>query len=336
MKKNILLAYLALLLLLVDVRLRANENSIDGDKIVYAIQFITFSKNKKDSALEFLDTLDEHIQSQTALYLNGELISLRYKPSISRELLLNDLEKIKDIGFEDAYIVESYLRKFQIKQEKLPPKNVYQDSISYSPFSQEKSPKKLTKYEYKQILNIANKFKESSNLHASIEKYETLFDDSKDNEIVNNNLFYLYGKTNNWNNAKLNLQNINRKDKLLYAYGLGSLESYSKNLEKELQSEIDEDFSGYVNLILGVLKERENNFNDAYTYYETAYIKNRSDIYIAFAYARAYELIKKYDLAQKIYFEISAIESDRYIEIKALSLKRYLELKELLELNIEG
>ena len=102
MKKNILLTYLVFLLSFVNLELRASESDVDGDKIVYAIQLMSFSKYKKDFALEFLNNLDKNIQAQTALYFNGKFISLRYKSSINKELLFDDLKRMREIGFKDA------------------------------------------------------------------------------------------------------------------------------------------------------------------------------------------------------------------------------------------
>ena len=327
-----------LLLLFFILSLYADVKPVEQiNKYTYAIQLIALSSNREDMALKFLEELDKSIEEKTVIYEENGLITLRYYPSSDMKLLKGELQRIKKFGFKDAFIVKTLLYKLKESQKTLSynPSNyslIHSRNSETENYSQRK---KLSKQEYIETLNSANKLKENNNLHESIEKYEALFYSSKDNKIVKNNLFYLYGKTTNWHKAKLLLRNFKRKDKLLYAYGLGSLENYSMNLEKELKSELGEDLSGYVNLILGVLKEREAKLNDAYQYYEGAYIRNRSDLYISFAFARAYELIQKYDLAQNQYQQITLDKSKKYPKIKAQALKRYTELKELSRLNIK-
>ncbi|MCK5111238.1 MAG: hypothetical protein KAQ94_06925 [Arcobacteraceae bacterium] len=353
-KKSLLLILVALSLFSIDESFTLEkENELNkGDRLVYTIQLATFPKNKKYIGIKFLNNLDENIRLKSVLYPIGDFFTLRYNPSTKRELLFDEVYKLRDMGHESAFIVQTSLNKFykaqketisnlkfnDVKEEKQSSLKIYTTvqeqtikTVKISPKTKKNTviEKKLTKYEYTATLDAANKLTKNNQLIDSIEKYEILFKDRLTNKLVNKNLFYLYGKTNNWQKAKINIQNIKRKDKLLYAYGLGALENFNQNLENELKPELNEDLSGYVNLVLGVFKERQKEYKCAYAYYENAYMKNKFDIFIQFAYARAYELIGKNDFAQNIYLEISSIKSDNYANIKTQAYNRYLELKEL-------
>ena len=54
--------------------------------------------------------------------------------------------------------------------------------------------------------------------------YEKAFRHKQDNDAINNNLFYLYGKTNNWPKASEKLCLLKKLDKVLYSYAIGALE----------------------------------------------------------------------------------------------------------------
>lgn len=316
------------------ITVSAQINDNNEDQLVYTIQLATFPKDKKYIGVKYLNDLPSDIRSKSVLYPIGDYYALRYNPLKQRELLFDETYRLKDMGYTNAYIVQTSLTKFQEIQGVVVHKSSKSDLVSDSLENANESnkTKELTNYKYREILYLADSLNKTNQLIESMEQYEILFKSNKSNNVVNKNLFYLYGKTNNWERAKSNIVDIKRKDKLLYAYGLGALENYNVNLENELKPELCDDISGYVNLVLGVFKERQKNYQDAYNYYENAKNINRFDMFIMFAYARAFELIKKYDLAQKIYLDISLVKSDRYKNIKLQAHNRYIELKELSKL----
>ncbi len=316
MRLSFLILFFTLSLFAIDARFIIEKSNVikKDNTIVYTIQLAAFPKDKKNIAITFLNNLPKDIQLKSAIYPTGNFFALRYNPSISEDLLYEELKELKGKGFKDSYIVETLLEKFYNAKKS---KSIKQPTAH-----------NISKYEYNSLLNKANKYMQNNSIIESIKTYEILFKSQENSEIVNNNLFYLYGKINSWSQAKINMKNTEYQNKLLYAYGIGALENYNQNLENELKEELSKDLSGYVHLILGVFKERQEKYDCAYTYYK-AYMKNRFDPFLAFAYARAYELIGKHNLAKKIYKEISTTANDKYIELKTIANKRYKELKEL-------
>lgn len=317
----------------------AKKFNIENDRIIYTIQIATFPIAHEESAISFFQSLEESIRSKSAIYPSNGYLTIRYYPSESKKSLTNQLKYVHQNGFKDAFIANTYLNKFYNFQNK--EYHEYREKstkipLANKPFKKEEikkidKPQKstLSKYQYNILLNEANNLKNEYNLKESVKKYEQLYNFSQENSLVNNNLFYLYGKTNQWKKAKNKIDKSLDKGNLLYSYGLGALESYNQNLENELKDQLEHDIKGYVSLVLGVFKERQHNYQDAYNYYENAYRKNRFDLFIMFAYARAFELIEDYKKAKQIYFDIATIKSIKYENLRKISYNRYLELDNL-------
>jgi len=302
--------------------LLAQERLINkGNNKMYSIQLGTF--NTKDQALSFLMTLDEKIKKESFIYEVDDYITLRYKISKKVRFLRNSLIEIKKLGFKDSYIATSIISKLE------KPINDIKQTIKTVTTKEEIQviKKKINRFNYTKILNQAHNYKVNMNFFKSIEFYEKAYNLIKNNNSANNNLFYLYGKTNNWQKAKIRLLEFENKDVFLYSYSRGALEINNIKLESDIKPYLMYDNSGYTKLILGYHFEMNNNLKKASYYYKKAYKKN--NIYLSFAYARFNEIIKNYKKAKFIYKYIYENIDTQSIILKDKAYKRYQELSKL-------
>ncbi len=281
----------------------------------YEIQLASFLNLNDAKNLYF--KLPKDIKIKSNIYKLNKYYALRYgNASKSREILTKDLKRVRKL-IKSAYIVKidsnTLNKRIEFKSNKIN-KKIY---------------KIKDNYDYVRVMAEANNLKNSNLLFESIKRYESLFKYNPKNLLISSNLFYLYGKTKSWQRVSKELYNLNNRQSLLYAYGVGAIESNDKNLEKNLKPFLYEDYNGYLNLILGVSKEKEGWSYQAYEYYKNAYLQNSYDEYLIYAYARACELVELYDLAKNLYKQLSQ-KVDIEKSIKDNSYLRYIELNSII------
>ena len=297
----------------------------------YSIQLASFRKNNLNGAKVFLKRLPTTIKKDSVIYPVGNYYTIRYMISDSRNSLKKNLGMIKNSGFKDSLIIKTLVKKFQKQQN-----YTYSNTNIPRAIESSKKPFKmvmLDTFTYSKILINADKLKNDNKLQESIELYEKAFGHKQTNQSVNNNLYYLYGKTNNWPRANELINLVDKKDKVLYAYAIGAIEINNPRLEAELLPVLKYDISGYAKLALGVYFENNKVSKKAHDYYTSAYDTNRYDLYLAFAYARSSELNNDNDNAKFIYKMISENRENKLQDLKQQAYSRYRQLEELKQME---
>ena len=306
----------------IDIQIETNSNIKTH---MYSIQLGTFYTVKQAHAFSMF--LNDLIRKDIFIYPVDEYITLRYKVENKVRFLKKHLQTIKELGFKDAYIVISKVDKLD-KPNKIK-KDVFKiETKLINKKTQQKNQKKINRYLYTRILQQAHKYKKNGQLYKSIKRYEQAFEYVKNNISANKNLYYLYGKTNNWKRAEIIFLDMENKDNVLYSYARGALETNSQSLKTDINSYLSYDTSGYTNLILGYYFEKKNDLEKASYYYRKAY--NRNNMYVAFAYARFNEIIQKYEKAKSIY---KLIYNNTDTQSKSLRIKAYQRYQELSQLG---
>lgn len=311
----------------------------------YAIQLASIYVGAKNEYNSFLRYLKEPYRSNIFVAKIGSYYAIRYSFDKSYKKQKELLKSVIDDGFTKAFIVQtSYQRyikqkeqiKKQVKKIKKDKNDAYTpDDISGYEFAcVDKQTFKfdpLNSYEFADTLNDANIFKKNNELEKSIKMYEKLFGHKQTNTTINNNLFYLYGITNNWPKASEKMCLIKDQSKVLYSYALGALEINNPMIEDDLINFLNADKTGYTHLALAVYFERNDDINKAYLYYQKAYNTNRYDMYLAYAYARVCEIKEDYKKALFLYRNIANNKQKKYEQLKNYSTTRYQQLRSLLQ-----
>lgn len=313
---------------------------VNNSKYSYSLQLYSFHKTDENGIINAYSSLPEDIKKHTAIYPTGEYITLRYLNKPSKKDFNSIFKKVKFI-FDDAYIATVTTDKFKeyLNQTKKRFENKEkiknEDLRGYSKICVQKQSfefQNLSTYEYTKVLVDAHEMKETNQIIESIKLYEKAFAHKQDNYSINNNLFYLYGKTNNWPKAVEKICLLRKKiDKVLYSYTLGALEINNPMLESELSLYLKDDKSGYLHLSLGVFQERNEDFEKAHGYYQKAYNLNRYDMYLAYAFARSSEIQSDYKGAMFIYGLIAKNNDRKYQQLQQQAYNRYNQLKRYLK-----
>lgn len=323
MVKILIFSILFLNLFGADAQLHISKSA--KKKSFYEIQLASFLEFS--DAKSFYSKLEDKLQNDSNIYKFSKYYAVRYGSAREkRNSLIDELKEIRE-SFKDAYLVKinsnTLTKRVEFKGNSKKDRSFKRESIKI-----DKPKRKVYKirdnYEYSNLLVKADEFKNSNNLMKSIEVYESLLE-YKDDELIETNLFYLYGKTNSWEMAKEKLSKSYNSGAFLYSYGVGAIEANSKTLEKELKPYLSSDYRGYLSLILGVFHEKRGFTYQAYEYYKSAYLKNSSDSYLTYSYARACELVELHKLAKELYENLSRDEAVPQ-NIRENSYIRYLEL----------
>ncbi len=299
----------------------------------FTVQFASYLS--KEEAKKLFDSLPKEIKKDSFVTKYGDYFVFRYANEQSREKATLHLNKIKNIGFSDAFVVESASWRVEkaINWQVETKKKIKKQIVKKAKKTLVQAKKSLKHYKdidpfvYNRLLYEADKKVAQKDYTGSIKGYEELLEYSEDKTFLLINLFYLYGKTKTWQKAKSYLEYAQNPRELLYAYGVGALESQDPNLLKELKPWLNGDFKGYLWLISAVFLEDNNKLQEAYLYYEEAYKRDRSDPFLIFAYARSCDIIQKYETAKQIYKQLAYNSEDIDKNLKDIAYRRLKELE---------
>jgi len=322
-----------------NAHLNFKHNLNSSSKTSYTIQLISIPKSSIEIAKKTFNELPHDIKEKSVLYPLGSYITIRYLSSDGVTPLKSVLKDMKKTQFKDSLIVRMNTNKYikLLNKNSNYENNTIQHDSDDSQYSlsctQQQSFKfeKLDNFQYTRILSNAHKFKSLNKVRDSIKQYERAFAHQQSNNAINNNLFYLYGKTNNWPKASEKLCLLKKHDKVLYSYAIGALEINNPMIEDELKDTLHYDKSGYIHLALGVYFERNEMYIKAHSYFKKAYDINRYDVYLAFAYARSCEIESDYKKAAFVYKMISDNREDRLLNLKQQAKQRYEQISRMLE-----
>jgi len=320
---------------------KLQETFSNNNTYSYSIQLYSFHKLDDKGIVKAYNELPQEMKSNIALYPSGEYITFKYLNKREKNDFQKDgiFKKIKYI-FDDAYIstvvtdrYKEYLH--QTKKRFIQDKEIENEDLhGYTKACIQKQSFKLenlSTHEYTKILVDAHELKSTNQVIESIKMYEKGFAHAQNNSVINNNLFYLYGKTNNWPKAVEKVCLVEKTiSKVLYSYALGALEINNPMLENELSDYLKDDQLGYLHLALGVFFERNENFEKAHRYYKKSYDLNRYDMYLAYAYARSSEIQSDYKNALFMYGIIARNNDTKYINLQKQSIQRYEQLQRYL------
>ncbi|MEA3353533.1 MAG: hypothetical protein U9Q33_06940 [Campylobacterota bacterium] len=306
---------------------------------LYTVQLVTFYQDQIEQIKDKFNTLPKTIKDESFIYPTGKYLTLKYSSARLAKELNSKLNLAIEAGFESAFISKMSKEKYNritnqsIRYDKKVQKNEELSTDEGTPLwciQQQSIPMiKLDNYEYTRALTDAHKYKNQNRTLKSIETYEKLFAHDHTNSAIVNNIFYLYGKTNNWPKANEKLCLLKKKDKAIYSYAIGALEINNPMIEEELASSLQYDRSGYVHLALAVYFERNEEYKKSHQFYKSAYNRNRYDLYLAFAYARSCEIESQYKKAVFIYQLISNSNDKRYKNLITQAYNRYNQLRKI-------
>ncbi len=253
----------------------------------YSIQIYT--SKALPPALKFIKTTPLKIQKDSFIVKIGNYYVVRYlfKPSFIQ--VKKFLEDVKNIGFQDAFIVkmtkEKIIKSIKLKKIK---KNINKKPVDYAT-----------------ILSKADRYFEQGKYQKSLNEYLKLYNQNKKTDIMLINISYLMGRTKNIKNFQNLLKSEDEKEIPLYAFGIGSIEIDEDIIAKDiLIKNLKYSQEGYLDLLLGYIYEKNGDILKALNFYKNAYLKNSKNIYFIYAYARALDIQKKYQKAYKYYKKI--------------------------------
>lgn len=314
------------------------QNSLNSStKLSYTIQLLSVHKLSLKSLKVQYNLLPKDIKENSVIYPIGQFIAIRYLSYDNISDLKPILKELRKGQFKDSIIVKANKKKFKRllnKDTNTQPRNPngYQLAcVSKQSFEFQK----LDNFQYTKTLLDAHKFKNKNKILDSIKMYEKVFSHDQTDRSINNNLFYLYGKTNNWPKAMEKVCLIKKPGKVLYSYAIGALEINNPMIEDDLIGILKYDDTGYIHLALGVFMERNESYKKAHDYFKKAYDINRYDLYLAYAYARSCEIENDYKKAAFIYKIIAQNGEDRFQNIKKNAYERYNQISKLLQMEDE-
>ena len=308
---------------------------------LYSLQLA--SVRSMQEAKEIVKNLPQDIQKDILLFKIKKYVAIRYKLKPHVRDLKSDLKKIKNLGFEDAYVIQTtkwhyateatpYMTtmnknntpaKKEIAKE-IKPSQEQSNTDTKADIQAPAMPiKKVSKFQVSSWLTKANEAYKNGDDMSALSYYEMLFAAGERSDAVINNLSYLYGKQNAWEDAQKVFKNEKNIFKYLYAYEYGAVQTNKDQFLKDMAEYIQIDKSGKLALLAGYYFEQNDDFQKAFEYYKMAFFKNQSNAYNAFAYARSLDIQDK------------KIEAMKYYK-KALSLKGLdKKTKEIIARRIE-
>ncbi|OHE06491.1 MAG: hypothetical protein A3G74_02460 [Sulfurimonas sp. RIFCSPLOWO2_12_FULL_34_6] len=294
------------------------------DANVYTVQL--FSDNNIETAKRLLERVPPEFKSETHLYKVDGYYKARYFQSPSYSAIKLQASKIQKAGFKGAFAVKT--TKLQMNKELIGDKK--SEVITVKPMLthvnkelEEKNKKEIPKKEIprkniqnnKPQLNKSDKLNKSDILQKAksaylkgdegeaLRYYEQALSKGFANEEARNNLCYLYGKQGTLSKAKEVIKGQRHKDKLIYSYAYGAVESNQKNYYNDMKEYIESDGNGKLTMLSGYYFEKNKDMQMAEELYKNAYEKNPTDVYNIYAYARLFD-IKKNAQAVNIYKDI--------------------------------
>lgn len=263
---------------------------------IYSVQL--FSEKDIAKAKTTLEKTPENIKRETFLHKIGDYVVGRYGENKSYSSMKQSLQKAKEAGYLDAYIVES---------TDLDMKN----SLFFTPTQEEKKQHAkvdnsnigISKFDQSNILLKANNAYKSGEEAEAMLYYEMLLASGYENQKIKNNLCYLYGKQGAWFQAKNIIEGQRYQGKLLYAYANGAVQGNQENYYNNILPYIAIDNSGKLMMLTGFYFEKREDMQRAISFYKMAYEKNPSDPYNIFAYARVLDM-EQNSQSRAVYMEI--------------------------------
>jgi tetratricopeptide (TPR) repeat protein len=253
---------------------------------IYSVQL--FSEKDIAKAKTILEKTPENIKKETFLHKIGDYVVGRYGENKSYSSMKQSLQKAKEAGYLDAYIIESTnldmknsLVFASTQEEKKQHAKVESSTIGMSKFDQSNI-----------LLKANNAYQSGSEAEAML-YYEMLLASGYENQKMKNNLCYLYGKQGAWFQAKNIIEGQRYQGKLLYAYANGAVQSNQENYYNDILPYIAIDNSGKLMMLTGFYFEKREDMQRAISFYKMAYEKNPSDPYNIFAYARVLDMEQK-------------------------------------------
>lgn len=301
-----------------DVLTFGNEKK-DIKTTIYSVQL--FSEKDIAKAKTTLEKTPENIKKETFLHKIGDYVVGRYGENKSYSSMKQSLQKAKEAGYLDAYIIES--TNLDMKS-----------SLVFAPTQEEKkqhaavdnSTIGISKFDQSNILLKANNAYQSGDETEAMLYYEMLLASGYENQKIKNNLCYLYGKQGAWFQAKSIIESQRYQGKLLYAYSNGAVQSNQENYYNDILPYISIDNSGRLMMLTGFYFEKREDMQRAISFYKMAYEKNPSDPYNIFVYARVLDMEQKTQAAALYRDVLNKIDSSH--PLYATIQKRVIELGE--------
>ncbi len=296
----------------------------DGNSKLYTIQIASWRYKKKNlkEISKIIKKLPKEYEKSVYFYKIHGYLCIRSFKSDTILPLKKELSRIRKCGFENALIVKTTklrtkintINLFKKKEDKdLPVIKIVKHSING--------------YEVNDLILKADKAYQEGDIYKALRYLESVLRGGFGDYKIKNNLCYLYGKTGNWKKAKKIIKKTDNLYSLLYAYAYGALEANSPTFFSDLSEYIKKDPDGHLPLIAGLYLERRGEKALSYLYYKKSYIKNPSDFYNVFSYARSLDLQKKYKKAIDIYkmaLRLSKGKNSRVIEDRISQLRSIL------------
>ena len=164
----------------------------------FTVQFASYLS--KEEAKKLFDSLPKEIKKDSYVTKYGDYFVFRYANEQSREKATLHLNKIKNIGFSDAFVVESASWRVEkaINWQVETKKKIKKQIVKKAKKTLVQAKKSLKHYKdidpfvYNRLLYEADKKAAQKDYAGSIRGYEELLEYSEDKTFLLINLFYLY------------------------------------------------------------------------------------------------------------------------------------------------
>lgn len=277
------------------------------DHIKYTIQIFTAKTEK--TAKKIIKNVPKNLKEDIHLYKIGKYIAVRYGRSDDLNSLKSEIEKFKQLGFKDAYAVQTTVWHMENSILDVTPQKIAQSDKKTTSHTTQKSgvveiQHSANKYTRSNMLQKADKAYKSGDESTAMLYYEMINNSGGATDNVRNNLCYLYGKRGAWAEAKRIIEKQKYASNLIYAYAYGAIQTNQDNFSKDFAEYIMMDRTGRLALLAGYYFEQREDMQRALAYYKMSYTKNPSDVYNMFAYARALDIKHEDTKALKFYKKI--------------------------------
>lgn len=280
---KLLLLFCFAFILFASDELSVGEKKEDKKTTIYSVQL--FAEKNIEKAKIRVDKVPQNIKNEITLHNIGNYIVGRYAQNESYRSMKQNLEKIHQAGYRDAYIIES--TDWDMK-----------NSLVFDGTNEEKkqvaqkqdSNPKISKFDKSDILLKANNAYQNGDETGAMLYYEMLLASGYENQKIKNNLCYLYGKKGAWFQAKSTIESERYQGNLLYAYAYGAVQNNQENYYNDMLAYIAVDGSGKLMMLTGYYFEKKDDMQRAASFYKMAYEKNPSDVYNIFSYARVLDM----------------------------------------------
>ena len=255
---------------------------------LYTIQILSTSKHI--SKEELLHTIVAPLRNHIYIFKvnDGKYMVAYYARASHIKNLSKILNKVKKIGYKDAYIIKIAPKQLKLMQNK---------NLKHN---KKKTPK-FSRYSISQLISKANNAYKSNDEQKAIIDYEMLLSAGVTNSKIKNNLCFLYGKYGSWDEAKDIIDKDKFPARFIYAYANAAVRTLQPNFYANLHNYIALDRTGHLAVLAGYYYEQLNRPIQALKFYKMAYEKNRSDIYNMYAYARFLDTLEQINKALPLY-----------------------------------